>query len=202
VSSPADGPRGPEERSDRPDDPEASPWIRHSRRTVYENPWITVVEDEVTRPDGAPGIYGVVRFPGRAIGVVAIDAADRVVLIGQYRYTLDRYSWEIPEGAAAPDEEPLVAAVRELAEETGFRARDWEEIARAHTSNSVTDEEAVLFLATGLEDGQAAPEGTELLQVRLVPFDEAIGLVVSGEITDAMSVLALQRIALRRAGLA
>jgi 8-oxo-dGTP pyrophosphatase MutT (NUDIX family) len=178
----------------------SNPWTRHSRRTVYQNPWITVYDDAVTRPDGQPGIYGVVHFHNRAVGVVALDAADQVLLVGQYRYTLDQYSWEIPEGGAPLDEEPLAAAQRELQEETGFSARQWQELGRAHLSNSVTDEEAIFYLARDLDAGQAAPEPTELLVTRWVPFAEALSLITRGKITDALTILALQRAALLRHG--
>jgi 8-oxo-dGTP pyrophosphatase MutT (NUDIX family) len=116
--------------------------------------------------------------------------------VGQYRYPLDRYSWEIPEGGGGPDEDPLEAARRELVEETGFTAGRWQEILHAHLSNSVTDEAAVAYLATDLRPGIARPEGTEELRLRWVPFDEAVQMAAAGEITDALSVLALQRLAL------
>jgi 8-oxo-dGTP pyrophosphatase MutT (NUDIX family) len=178
---------------------EPSPWRRLSRRTAYENPWIEVLHDEVIRPDGQPGIYGVVHFRSRAIGVVPIDAADRVLLVGQFRYTLDHYSWEIPEGGGGFDESPEEAARRELVEETGYNGGTWRELCRAALSNSVTDEVAILFVATGLEAGPASPEGTEQLQLRWVPFAEAMAMIARGEITDAMTILALQAVALERA---
>jgi len=181
---------------------QANPWTRLSRRTAYKNPWIAVYEDQVLRPDGQPGIYGVVHFMNRAIGVVAMDDCDQVLLVGQYRYPLDRYSWEIVEGGGDLDEEPLVAARRELAEETGYSADTWQEILRAHLSNSVTDEEAVCYLATGVQAGCAEPEGTEQLQVKWVAFDEAMHMAARGEITDALTILGLQRVALMRLGLA
>src|SRR5262245_61579297 len=136
-----------------PPDPQRNPWTRLSRRTTYENPWITVYEDQVLRPDGQPGIYGMVHFKNLAVGVVALDDQDRVLLVGQYRYTLDRYSWEIPEGGAPAGEEPLAAAQRELREETGCTASRWRELLRAHLSNSVSDELAILFLAQDLSAG-------------------------------------------------
>jgi len=175
------------------------PWRRESRRVAYQNPWVTVWHDEVTRPDGAPGIYGVVHFEHLAIGVVAMDEQDRVALVGQHRYTLDVMSWEIPEGGGAMSETPLEAGQRELREEMGVTARDWRELCRLHLSNSVSDELAVLFVATELEHGEASPEGTEELVSRWVPFDEALAMTGDGRITDAMSVVALQRVALERA---
>ena len=186
----SDGPRRDE---DRP-----SPWQRHSRRTAYENAWLTVWHDDVTRPDGEPGIYGVVHFRNLAVGVVALDDQDRVVLVGQYRYTLDAWSWEIPEGGVPPDEDPLEGARRELREETGIDAATWHELARVHLSNSVSDEAGILYLATGLTEGVASPEGTEALELRRVPFAEALAMTLDGRITDALSVVALQRISLAR----
>jgi 8-oxo-dGTP pyrophosphatase MutT (NUDIX family) len=174
------------------------PWQRTGGRVAYKNPWITVYHDDVVRPDGSPGIYGVVHFENLAVGVVAIDDQDRVVLVGQHRYPLDVMSWEIPEGGSPHGEDGLQGAMRELREETGVIATTWREIARCHLSNSISDEEAVLYLATDLETGAADPDDTEQLTVRWVPFDHAIAMIAAGEISDAMSVIALQRLALER----
>jgi 8-oxo-dGTP pyrophosphatase MutT (NUDIX family) len=165
---------------------------------AYENPWVTIWHDEVTRPDGAPGIYGVVHFANLAVGVLAIDAADRVLLVGQHRYALDAYSWEIPEGGVPLGETPLEGARRELQEETGIEAATWREIGRSHLSNSVSDELAVFFLATDLTEGPANPDGTEALAVRWLPFDEVLAMTLDDRITDALTVLAVHRAALDR----
>lgn len=174
-------------------------FVRHSRRVAYENPWITVWHDEVSRPDGSPGIYGVVHFANLAAGVVAIDDDDRIALVGQHRYTLDEPSWEIPEGGVPAHETALEGIARELREETGLEAADWRELCRVDLSNSVTDERAVLFVATGLRKGVAAPEPTESIELRWVPFNEALDMTLDGRITDAMTVVAIQRLALERA---
>jgi 8-oxo-dGTP pyrophosphatase MutT (NUDIX family) len=181
-----------------PDGSAPEPWRRLSRRAVYDNEWITVWHDEVIRPDGQPGIYGVVHFANLAVGAVVIDDADRVLLVGQHRYTLGAYSWEIPEGGVPRAEKPLDGARRELREETGVDAAEWHELARLHLSNSVTDEAAVLFLATGVSHGEADPDGTEDLEVRWVPFAEALAMTLDGRITDALSVAGIQRVALAR----
>lgn len=177
-----------------------SPWRRHARQVAYDNAWIQVLHDEVTRPDGEPGIYGVVHFRNRAVGVVAIDDQDRVVLVGQHRYTLDHYSWEIPEGGVPFDEDPLEGAQRELREETGLDASTWREIGRMELSNSVTDEVGLMYLATGLTQGEAAPEATEDLRLRWVPFSEVTSMIDRGELPDALTQLALERAARLRAG--
>ncbi len=176
------------------------PWLRHSRRVAYENAWITIWHDEVTRPDGEPGVYGVVHFANLAVGVLAVDDDDRVLLVGQHRYALDAYSWEIPEGGVPIGETALEGARRELREETGIDASTWRELARSHLSNSVSDEVAVLYLATGLTAGDATPDGTEALEVRWLPFDEVLQMTLDGRITDALTVLAVQRVALDRSG--
>jgi 8-oxo-dGTP pyrophosphatase MutT (NUDIX family) len=176
-----------------------SPWRRRARRIAYDNAWIQVLHDEVTRPDGQPGIYGVVHFRNRAVGVVAIDDQDRVVLVGQHRYTLDRYSWEIPEGGVPFEEDPLEGAQRELGEETGLDASHWREIGQMELSNSVTDEIGVMYLATGLTQGEPAPEATEDLLLRWVPFGEVMAMIDRGELPDVLTQLALERVARLRA---
>jgi 8-oxo-dGTP pyrophosphatase MutT (NUDIX family) len=177
----------------------SGPWTRHARRIGYENPWLTVWHDDVTRPDGKPGIYGIVHFANLAAGVLVLDDRDRVLLVGQHRYTLDAYSWEIPEGGVPDGETALEGARRELREETGVEAAQWRELARVHLSNSVTDELAVLFLATGLTHGTATPDGTEDLAVDWRPFDDVLTQTLDGTITDAMTVIAVERFALQRA---
>lgn len=176
----------------------SNPWQTTGSRDIYNNPWIAVREDAVIRPDGAPGIYGVVHYKNKAIGVVPIDADGYIYLVGQHRYPLDIYSWEIPEGGCPMGEEPLDGARRELLEETGLQAASWQMLGTAHLSNSVSDEEAIYYLATDLQQGEAQPEGTEELRVKRIPFDEALQMVLNGEITDAMSVMGILRYALMR----
>jgi 8-oxo-dGTP pyrophosphatase MutT (NUDIX family) len=175
------------------------PWSRRSRVTVYANPWIEVLHDEVDRPDGSPGVYGVVHFRNRAVGVVAVADDDRILLVGQHRYTLDAYSWEIPEGGAGPDESPESGARRELAEETGFVAETWRELCRCSLSNSVTDELGVLFIATGLRPGAASPEPSEDLAVRWATLDEVLADIDAGTIHDLLTIAAVTRYALYQA---
>ncbi|MBS1953201.1 MAG: NUDIX hydrolase [Cyanobacteria bacterium SZAS-4] len=168
-----------------------SPWKTKGSRFVYENPWIHVREDDVVQPDGKPGIYGVVHFKNTAIGVLPIDEDDKICLVGQYRYAIERYSWEIPEGGCAEGEDYLDAAKRELIEETGMVASDWTRLGCSHLSNSVSDELAIFYLATGLTRGTPNPEGTEELAYKHVTFDQALDMVMQGEITDALSILAI-----------
>lgn len=175
------------------------PWVRRSRRTAYENPWIRVSHDEVTRPDGSPGIYGLVHMRNAAVGVVAIDDTDRVALVRQHRYALDHLSWEIPEGGVPREESPLEGAARELREEVGIEASAWREIGRVHLSNSITDEVGTLYLATGLRQVAQELDASEAdLTVGWVPFETALAMVLDGRITDALSIIALQRVAIER----
>ena len=183
-----------------PPDDSPSPLTRTSRSLVYENAWIQVFHDEVMRPDGQPGVYGVVHPRTLAVGVVAIDAQDRVLLVGQYRYTLGRYSWEIPEGGVTIGDDPLEGARRELAEETGYRASQWRELMRFSLANSATDETGALYLASALVQGDPAPDETEDLAVRWMPFDEAVDGVRSGELFDSMTQMGILRVARDRTG--
>jgi len=177
---------------------EQNPWRTISTRLVYRNDWMSVREDAVVRPDGAAGIYGVVEARV-ATGVVALTPHDEVYLVGQWRYLLRRYSWEIPEGGAEPDEDPRTAAARELAEEAGVVAARWEDLGgEVHLSNCFSAEVARLFLARDLSPTPRRPDPTEVLQVRQVPFADAVAMCDRGEITDAMTLIALHRAAALR----
>ncbi|WP_170065543.1 HAD-IA family hydrolase [Abditibacterium utsteinense] len=169
-----------------------NPWQTVSSRKVYENPWIAVREDEVIRPDGKPGIYGAVSMKNFAVGVVPLHDDGTVTLVGQFRYTMNEYSWEIPEGGCPFGESLLDCARRELLEETGLIPQKMKPLGgEIHLSNSVSDERAYLFLATGLVQGEARPEGTEKLAVRRVKLEDAVEMALRGEIRDGLSVLAL-----------
>jgi 8-oxo-dGDP phosphatase len=168
-----------------------NPWQTLSSKHVYENPWISVREDQVINPGGGKGIYGVVHFKNKAIGIIPVDAAGNTYLIGQYRYALNEYSWEIPMGGGPIGIDVLESAQRELKEETGFTARRWTNIARLHTSNSVTDEEGFVFLAEDLVAGETEFEETEDLKIRKVALAEAVRMVLDNEITDTISVAGL-----------
>ena len=188
-----------EQMSDTEIDESKNPWAVVSTRLVYDNPWIGVREDAVVHPNGEPGIYGVVHYKNIAVGVIPVED-DHIYLVGQYRYPLERYSWEIPEGGCPEGEDPLSAARRELEEETGLRAERWQKLGQAYLSNSVSDELAVWYVATGLARGACRPEGSEQLVVRRVSLQEALRMTLAGEITDSVSLLALQHYFLLSAG--
>ncbi len=174
---------------------EENNWKTLSVDCRYENPWLRVEHHEVINPAGREGIYGVVRFKNKALGVVPLDADGNIYLVGQYRYTLEAYSWELPEGGGPLDENRLDAAKRELREETGLVASRWTEIARIHTSNSATDEEGFLYLAEELQQFEDDPEDTEELKVRRIPLREAVDMVMESRITDALSVAGILMVA-------
>ena len=170
-------------------------WKKHSTRVVYENPWMQVCEDRVTNPGGGQNDYGHIRFKNIAVAILAIDDNEQTWLVGQDRYTLGQYSWELPMGGSPIGVDPLDGARRELSEETGLEARSWTELMRLHPSNSITDELGIVYLATDLTQGEPNPEESENITVRRVSVDEAVNMAIEGQITDAISVAALLRYA-------
>lgn len=172
---------------------ESNPWKILSSKPIYDNKWINVTEYDVINPGGGKGIYGKVHFKNRAIGIVVLDDDLNTYLVGQFRFTLGEYSWEIPEGGGPLEEDPLEAARRELLEETGITAGKWEKLLDFHLSNSVCDEYGQIYLARELSFGDAAPEETEDLTLRKLPFEEAYQMVLRGEITDSLAVAGILR---------
>jgi 8-oxo-dGTP pyrophosphatase MutT (NUDIX family) len=173
--------------------PHGRPWGVSSSQVVYDNPWITLTEYQAIAPTGRPALYGKVGFKNRAIGVVPLHEDGTVTLVGQNRFSLANYSWELPEGGAPHGEDPLDGAKRELAEEVGLVAADWRMILRMELSNSVTDEIAYGFLAMDLSPTETAPDETEDLAVARVPFREALDAATAGHMPDAITVALLLR---------
>ncbi len=167
---------------------DANPFKTISSKELYVNPWIRLVEDQILKPNGEPGIYGKLHFNNYALGIVAVSENMDIWLVGQYRYVLKSYSWEIPIGGGALEAPPLEGAKRELREETGLTANRWEELIRIHLSNSVTDEYGMVFLAEELTIGSTEFDDTEILEIKRMPFANALKMVMNGEITDSMSV--------------
>ncbi len=172
-----------------------NPWKKIGTKIVYDNPWINVREDDVIQPRGGKGIYGVVSFKNKAIGIIPIDDYGNTWLVGQYRYPLNEYSWEIPMGGGLLKIPLLEAAQKELREETGLEAKKWTPILRIHTSNSVTDEEGFVFLAEGLTQKETEFEDTEVLQIKKLPFREAFHMAMTDQITDSLSLAGILKLA-------
>lgn len=179
---------------------EKNPWTILESKKIYQNSWISLTEHQVLNPAGGKGIYGEVHFENYAIGIIAIDKDDHICLVGQYRFPLKQYSWELPEGGGPLDGNPLDSAKRELLEETGLVAKEWTEVLRMHLSNSVSDELGILYLAKDFEQFDAQPEETEQLEIKKIPFEEAYQMVMKGEITDSLSVAGILKVKLIREG--
>jgi ADP-ribose pyrophosphatase len=168
-----------------------NPFQTKSSQQVYDSPWISVHHDEIIKPNGQSGIYGHVHFKNNAVGIIPIDEEGNTWLVGQYRYPLKQYSWEIIEGGSPIGIDPLESAKRELLEEAGIIAREFNEIQRLHLSNSATDELAIIYIAKGITQTAPQPEDTEVLQIKKVKLETALQMVLNGEITDAMSVVGI-----------
>jgi ADP-ribose pyrophosphatase len=173
-----------------------NPWKTIETKEVYDNPWIQVTHRDVINPGGGKGIYGVVHFKNLAIGIVPLDKDLNTWLVGQYRYTMDEYTWEIPEGGGILGVDPIEGAKRELQEETGITAGNWLKITDLATSNSVTNERGIIYVARDLTFGDASPEESEDLRIKKVPFSEAIEMVMRGEITDALAMIGIMKVKL------
>ncbi len=175
-----------------------NPWKPQSSKQLFENPWLSLYEDVVINPGGGLSHYGKINFKNLAIGIIPLDENNNTWLVGQYRYVPDCYSWEIPMGGGPLDIHPLESAKRELREETGLVARNWQELMKLHTSNSVSDERGLVYVARDLTQGETEFEEAEDLLIQKIPLDEAIKRVLSGEITDAISIAGLLKLKLTR----
>jgi len=172
-----------------------NPWITHATREIYDNNWICLTEHDVTNPGGGKSLYGKVHFKAFALGIIPLDKDNNTWLVGQHRYPLNEYSWEIPMGGGSLDLPRLDSAKRELKEETGLSAANWTPLCKIHLSNSVSDEVGYAYLAQDLTQGETEFEETEKLDVKKLPFETVVGMCDEGEITDSLSVAAIYRLA-------
>lgn len=177
-------------------DESKNPWLQKTNTIAYENPWIRVHHQEVITPGGTEGIYGIVHFKNLAIGIIALDENQHTWVVGQYRYPLKKYSWEIPEGGGKIGIDPLDSAKRELLEECGIEAANWEKILEMDLSNSATDEHAIIYVARDLSYTQSEPEETEELQIKKIPFEELYQQVMQGNYQDAITVAGVLKLKL------
>jgi len=174
---------------------EQNPWKTLSSELVYESPWIAIIRNEVINPSGNPGTYSTIHFKNKAIGVIPLEENLNTWIVGQYRFPVNGYSWEIPEGGGKPDVPYEESAARELIEETGIRAGKLQLLMTMNLSNSASDEEAIVYVATDLKYGEAEPEETEVLQVKKIPFVELYNMVMNNQISDAITVAAVLKLA-------
>ncbi len=174
-------------------DYQKNPWKTLTDELVYESAWIGVRRQDVINPAGNNGIYSVVHFKNLAIGVLPLDKDYNTWIVGQFRYPVNKYSWEIIEGGGDLQTDPVESAKRELLEETGIKAAKFTQIIELDLSNSATDEKAIVFIAQDLTFHESAPEETEVLEVRKIHFDELFRMVLDGEVTDAISVAAVYK---------
>ena len=172
-----------------------NPWITHSTREIYANAWIALTEHDVTNPGGGKSLYGKVHYKAYALGIIPLDEDQNTWLVGQHRYPLDEYSWEIPMGGGPLDIPRIESAQRELKEETGLIAKKWTQLLRIHTSNSVTDEEGFVFVAEDLVQSTTEFEETEQLEIKKLPLREAVEMAMDGRITDSLSLAGLFKLA-------
>jgi len=174
--------------------PHGKPWTRSNGRTPFENPWLAVREFDATAPTGRPATYGMIHFKHLAIAVLPLHEDGTVTLVGQNRFAFEDYSWELPEGGGKLDVDPLDSAKRELREETGLEAAQWRKVLEGQLSNSLTDELAFGFLATGLTQTETEPDETEDIALARVPFGEALEVATAGYIKDVLTVAMLLRV--------
>jgi len=167
--------------------PKKNPWKTIASKVVYDNPWISTIHNEVLQPDNKPGIYGKVHFKNIAVGIIPLDEDGNTWIVGQYRYVIDQYTWEIPMGGCPIATDPLETARRELIEETGIRSDNFEKILEVYLSNAVSDELGIVYVARDLTFGVAEPDGTEELSIRKLPFEELYQMVLKGEVNDSLS---------------
>lgn len=175
----------------------SNPWKRLNSKEVFDNPWITVFEEDVINPGGGLSHYGRVHYKNLAIGIIPLDNLRNTWIVGQWRYTLNEYSWEIPMGGGPLGIDRLESAKRELKEETGLTAGKWTQLLKMHLSNSVTDEIGYAYLAEDLTEGETEFEETEDLEIRRLPFTEVVDMCLKGKITDGLSVTAILRLAVQ-----
>jgi ADP-ribose pyrophosphatase len=168
-----------------------NPWTTITSEQIYESPWIAVSKHDVLTPHNTPGTYSTVHFKNLAIGILPLDKDYNTWIVGQYRYPIKQYSWEIPEGGGQLGVAPLDSAKRELHEETGIIANKWTKIQEMYLSNSVSDEHCTLYIAQELSFGESHPDDDEELEMRKLPFNELYKMVESGEITDSLTIAAV-----------